>query len=226
MSNENLSIWSQVEKTDFTHTKKVNQRGGYTAVCPQYQLKEATKVFGPYGKGFGLGVSDFDMSLFDSLGVVMHKAKFFYVLNGERVEFPISNAIQATTGTGDKKRVDIDFAKKVETNTVSKALSKLGFNADVFMGMFEDNQYMQELSNELALKKADDKDAELAKQVKEYDEWKTKELSVYPSLKTMNALQIAFTGHVRKCQRHNDVQGIKLFTQAKDKRKQELESNG
>lgn len=226
MSNENLSIWSQVEKTDFTHTKKVNQRGGYTAVSPQYQLKEATKVFGPYGKGFGLSVSDFDMSLFDSLGVVMHKAKFFYVLNSERVEFPISNAIQATTGVGDKKRVDIDFAKKVETNTVSKALSKLGFNADVFMGMFEDNQYMQELSNELALKKADDKDAELAKQVKEYDEWRAKELSVYPSLKTMNALQVAFTGHVRKCQRHNDDQGIKLFTQAKDKRKQELESNG
>ena len=226
MSNENLSIWSQVEKTDFTHTKKVNQRGGYTAVSPQYQLKEATKVFGPYGKGFGLSVSDFDMSLFESLGVVMHKAKFFYVSDGERVEFPISNAIQATTGIGDKKRVDIDFAKKVETNTVSKALSKLGFNADVFMGLFEDNQYMQELSNEIALKKADDKDAELAKQAKEYEEWKTKELSVYPNLRTMNALQVAFTGHIRKCQRHNDEQGIREFTQAKDKRKQELESNG
>ena len=226
MGNSNLEIWSQVEKTDFTHTKKVNQRGGYTAVSPQYQLKEATKVFGPYGKGFGLSVSDFDMSLFESLGVVMHKASFFYVSDGERVEFPISNAIQATTGAGDKKRVDIDFAKKVETNTVSKALSKLGFNADVFMGLFEDNQYMQELSNELALKKADDKDAEVMKQAKEYEEWKTKELSIYKDLHTMNALQTAYTGHVRKCQRYNDEQGIKAFTKAKDERKQELEGNG
>lgn len=226
MSKENLSIWSQVEKTDFTHTKKVNQRGGYTAVSPQYQLKEATKVFGSYGKGFGLSESDFDMSLFESLGVVMHKAKFFYLSEGERVEFPITNAIQATTGAGDKKRVDVDFAKKVETNTVSKALSKLGFNADVFMGMFEDNQYMQELSNELAVKKSEDKDAELAKQAREYDEWKLKEIESYQHLSSLNALKNAYTAHIRKCHRVGDEQGVKQFTKVKDARKQELEANG
>ena len=225
MSEANLNIWKQVEKTDLTHTKKVNQRGGYTAVSPQYQLKEATKVFGSYGKGFGLSESDFDMALFESLGVVVHKAKFFYVIDGERSEFPISNAIQATTGNGDKKRVDVDFAKKVETNTVSKALSKLGFNADIFMGMFEDNQYMQELSNEMAMKKADDKDAEQAKQAREYDEWKLKELESYQHLKSLNALKNAYTAHIRKCQRVNDEQGVKQFTKAKDSRKAELESD-
>ena len=225
MENNNLAIWDQVEKTDLDYAKKVNQRGGYTAISPQYQLKQATKVFGSYGKGFGLSESDFDMSLFESLGVVMHKAKFFYVQNGERVEFPISNAIQATTGAGDKKRVDVDFAKKVETNTVSKALSKLGFNADVFMGLFEDNQYMQELSNEMAMKKADDKDAEQAKQAREYDEWKLRELESYQHLKSLNALKNAYTAHIRKCKRVNDEQGVKQFTKAKDARKQELESN-
>mgnify|MGYP005995938851 CR=1 FL=1 len=225
MMNNNMSIWSQVEKTDLTHTKKVNQRGGYTAVSPQYQLKEATKVFGSYGKGFGLSDSDFDMSLFESLGVVMHKAKFFYLSDGERVEFPITNAIQATTGVGEKKRVDVDFAKKVETNTVSKALSKLGFNADVFMGMFEDNQYMQELSNEMLVKKADDKDAEIAKQAREYDEWKAKEIGSYQHLKSLNALKNAYTAHIRKCKRMNDEQGVKQFTKAKDERKVELEQN-
>lgn len=225
MSNENLKIWDQVEKTDLAFAKKVNQRGGYTAISPQYQLKQATKVFGSYGKGFGLSESDFDMSLFESLGVVMHKAKFFYVTGGERVEFPISNAIQATTGAGDKKRVDVDFAKKVETNTVSKALSKLGFNADVFMGMFEDNQYMQELNNELAIQKAEDKEQEAVKQAREYDEWKLKELESYQHLNSLNALQNAFTAHVRKCKRMNDEKGIKQFTKAKDQRKQELTEN-
>lgn len=225
MSNENLSIWSQVEKTDLQYTKKVNQRGGYTAISPQSQLKQATKVFGAYGKGFGLSESDFDMSLFESLGVVMHKAKFFYVLEGERVEFPISNAIQATTGFGDKKRVDIDFAKKVETNTTSKALSKLGFNADVFMGLFEDNSYLQELGNEQAIAKAEDKDAEIAKQAREYDDWKAKEIATYSNLNSLNALKNAYTAHIRKCKNRNDDQGIKQFTKAKDARKQELEAN-
>lgn len=223
--SDNLNIWSQVEKTDLSYAKKVNQRGGYTAISPQYQLKQATKVFGSYGKGFGLSESDFDMSLFESLGVVMHKAKFFYVTGGERVEFPISNAIQATVGAGDKKRVDVDFAKKVETNTVSKALSKLGFNADVFMGMFEDNQYMQELNNELAIQKAEDKEQEAVKQAREYDEWKLKELESYQHLKSLTALQNAFTAHVRKCKRMNDEKGIKQFTKAKDQRKQELTEN-
>lgn len=225
MSNENLNIWSQVEKTDLSYAKKVNQRGGYTAISPQYQLKQATKVFGSYGKGFGLSESDFDMSLFESLGVVMHKAKFFYVTGSERVEFPISNAIQATVGAGDKKRVDVDFAKKVETNTVSKALSKLGFNADVFMGMFEDNQYIQELNNELAIQKSEDKEQEAIKQAREYDEWKLKELESYQHLNSLNALQNAFTAHVRKCKRMNDEKGIKQFTKAKDQRKQELTEN-
>lgn len=225
MSDKNLSIWSQVEKTDLSYAKKVNQRGGYTAISPQYQLRQATKVFGSYGKGFGLSESDFDMSLFESLGVVMHKAKFFYVVDGERVEFPISNAIQATTGAGDKKRVDVDFAKKVETNTVSKALSKLGFNADVFMGMFEDNQYMQELNNELAIQKAEDKEQEAVKQAREYDDWKLKELESYKHLNSLNALQNAFTAHIRKCKRMNDEKGIKQFTKVKDQRKQELTEN-
>ena len=225
MSKENLGVWSQVEKTDLSYVKKVNQRGGYTAISPQYQLKQATKIFGSYGKGFGLSESDFDMSLFDSLGVVMHKAKFFYILDGDRVEFPISNAIQATTGAGDKKRVDIDFAKKVETNTTSKALSKLGFNADVFMGMFEDNQYINELSNELNMQKAEDKEQEAVKQAREYDDWKIKELDSYKYLNSLNALQSAFTAHVRKCQRLQDEQGIKQFTKAKDQRKQELEND-
>ena len=225
MSDDNLNIWSQVEKTDLSYAKKVNQRGGYTAISPQYQLKQATKVFGSYGKGFGLSESDFDMSLFESLGVVMHKAKFFYVTGSERVEFPISNAIQATVGAGDKKRVDVDFAKKVETNTVSKALSKLGFNADVFMGMFEDNQYIQELNNELAIQKSEDKEQEAIKQAREYDEWKLKELESYQHLNSLNALQNAFTAHVRKCKRMNDEKGIKQFTKAKDQRKQELTEN-
>lgn len=219
----NFDLWQKVQKTDLEHTKKVNQRGGYTAIDPQYQLQEATKQFGPYGKGFGLCETEFDMSLFESLGVVIHKAKFFYVLSGDRCEFPISNAIQATTGIGDKKRVDVDFAKKVETNTVSKALSKLGFNADVFMGMFEDNQYLQELHNEQQLKKADDKDAEKARQRQEYEDWKAKELEVYPQLRSLTALQTAFTSHIRKCQRHNDESGIKAFTAAKDKQKAIIE---
>ena len=219
----NLKLWSAVEKTDLQFTKTVNQRGGYTAISPQYQLMEATKQFGPYGFGFGLCQSDFDMSIFEATGIVIHKAVFFYMFEGKRCEFPLSNAIEAAKTTKNGRYVDTDFAKKVETNTVSKALSKLGFNADVFMGMMEDQSYLAELQNEIALQKADDKDAEIVQQRLEYDSWKQAELATYSALKTMNALNTVYTGHVRKCKRYNDDAGILLFKAAYENRKAELE---
>lgn len=219
----NLKLWSAVEKTDLQFTKTVNQRGGYTAISPQYQLMKATEQFGPYGFGFGLCQSDFDMSIFEATGIVIHKAVFFYMFEGKRCEFPLSNAIEAAKTTKNGRYVDTDFAKKVETNTVSKALSKLGFNADVFMGMMEDQSYLAELQNEIALQKADDKDAEIIKQRLDYDKWKQDELKVYSYLTTPTQLTTVYTGHVRKCKRHNDDAGILLFKVAYENRKAELE---
>lgn len=221
-----LKLWQAVEKTDLQFTKTVSQRGGYTAISPQYQLKCATEQFGSYGAGFGLESSDLDFSLFESTNIVIHKAVFFYVLDGERHSFPITNAIEAARTNKDGRRfVDVDFAKKVETNTVSKALSKLGFNADVFMGLMEDQSYLNELQNEIALQKADDKDAEIVSQRLEYDNWKQAELKVYASLNTINALKTVYTGHLRKCKRHNDEEGALMFKAAHDQRLAELGGN-
>ena len=155
-----LELWNSVEKTDTKYTKKVNQRGGYTAISPQYQLKLATEQFGSYGCGFGLEESELDFTVFDSTGVVLHKAVFFYQNKGGKQSFVIHNAIQAKTNN----RFDTDFAKKLETNTVSKALSKLGFNADVYMGEFDDLDYFNERNIESQIEHAANKDEEKAKQ--------------------------------------------------------------
>lgn len=220
--SKNTALWDSVEKTDRKFTKQVAQRGGYTSICPQYQLGEATKAFGPYGKGFGLSVSKLDMSLFESIGLVVHNAVFFYVVNGERSEFPINNAIEAKKTTRNGVFIDVDFAKKVETNTVSKALSKLGFNADVFMGLFDDVSYIQELDAELSVKKADEQDKEYEQKILEHEQWKEKELACYQHLKTAVALNTAYTGHIRRCQRRNDQAGINEFTRAFESRMVEI----
>ena len=54
--------------------------------------------------------------------------------------------------------VDADFAKKIETDALTKALSKLGFNADVFMGRFDDTKYVLEMKEKF---KPEDKELEL-----------------------------------------------------------------
>jgi len=44
--------------------------------------------------------------------------------------------------------IDKDWAKKIETDVTTKALSKLGFNADIFKGNWDDDKYVQERVNE------------------------------------------------------------------------------
>lgn len=142
--SDNLKLWQSVEKTDPKHTKKANVRGNnITAIAPQSQIKQATEQFGPYGSTWGFKSFDFDYSMLELTGIVVFKAMFYYPSG----EFSISSSISAYKD-GARTKPDADFAKKVETDTLTKALSKLGFNADVFMGLYDDNKYVMQMQEE------------------------------------------------------------------------------
>jgi len=167
--NENLKLWSLVEKTNPKYTKKANVKGNsITAISPQYQIKNVTEQFGSYGKTWGFKSLDFDYTLVDSLGLVVLHAIFFYP-DGE---FPIKNA-QNVFIDNAKTKIDDNFAKKLETDTLTKAISKLGFNADIFMGLFDDVKYLAEVTKEFSEPAkpietiSDEKFEELTKQPKE-----------------------------------------------------------
>ena len=139
----NMAIWDAVSTTDPKYTTKVNQRGGFTAIGAQYQLKTATKMFGPIGMGWGIINEKFDeVGMHTDTGLVLYRATFWYKLDGTQYSFPIHSSIKYAIGG----RLDDDFAKKVATDALTKGLSKLGFNADVFMGMFDDNKYVRSLT--------------------------------------------------------------------------------
>lgn len=145
MSN-NLELWNKVEKTNPKYTKKANVKGNnITAIAPQYQIKNVTEQFGSYGTSWGFKSLEFDYTLTESLGLVILHAVFYYP-NGE---FPIKNA-QSIFMDNAKTKVDDNFAKKLETDTLTKAISKLGFNADIFMGLFDDVKYLAEVTKEFA----------------------------------------------------------------------------
>lgn len=190
----NLDLWDSVKETDVTQIKQVKQRGGYTSIRPQYQLQEATRVFGSYGKGFGFKSVDMDLSLTSTLGVVVVNAVFFYISDGEKHEFPITNSWPSKMG----ERVDPDFIKKAETNTLGKALSKLGFNADIYMGQFEDPNYVDYIAYEQSINKAEDKDQEIKKKIEELNEWCRKESACYSAVKNKNTIDLMLAGHKQK----------------------------
>jgi len=63
----------------------------------------------------------------------------------------------------------------VATDELSKGLSKLGFNSDVFEGLFDDNKYVQQMMKEFSLK-PEKQDWDIAKSIdecKSQDELKT-----------------------------------------------------
>lgn len=163
-NNENLTLWKKVEKTNPAYTKKAKVGGNnITSISPQYQVMNATEQFGSYGKAWGFRNIDIDYSITNIpitkqvqdwntkqienidtvLGLVGFKATFFYP-DGE---FEITNSIKIFTDNKHSK-IDDNYAKKLETDALTKALSKLGFNADIFLGKFDDVRYVQELTQE------------------------------------------------------------------------------
>ena len=143
-----LKIWET--PTDPKHLKNVSSNGrNYSAIDSTYQFLQATEIFnGCYGSTWGLKDLDYTFKTLADTELLILKAKFFYPGG----EFELNNSIKLaymTNGYQNKPgylKVDDEAYKKIETNTISKALAKLGFNADVFMGKFEDNNYVQELN--------------------------------------------------------------------------------
>ena len=139
-TNNNLSLWNRVEKTNPKYTKKAKVGGmSITAIAPQYQIMMVTEQFGIYGKTWGFKNIQLDYSLIEKYDMVVFKGTFFFPGG----QFEIINSYKLFINNA-KTMLDDNFAKKIETDTLTKAISKLGFNADIFMGKFDDVRYVQE----------------------------------------------------------------------------------
>jgi hypothetical protein len=144
MSNKNLDLWRSVEKTNPNYTKKAKIGGmSITAIAPQYQIMMVTEQFGVYGKTWGFKNIELDYSLVEKYDMVVFKGTFFF----PEGQFEIINSSKLFINNA-KTMLDDNFAKKIETDTLTKAISKLGFNADIFLGKFDDVRYVNEMNAE------------------------------------------------------------------------------
>lgn len=130
-----MDIWNKVCVTAPEHTKTANNgRYKFTCVDPQWQTMQATQVFGAYGSGWG--IKDCKFTILEESGFIMLEAVFYYKQGQKLKEFPY--AVDMRFKAGD------DCCKKLLTNMQSKCLSKLGFSADVYMGLYDDVQYVKD----------------------------------------------------------------------------------
>lgn len=165
--DNNMEIWDQVSRTDPDYTKTVEFGRKFTAIDAHSQIMAATQMFGPIGEGWGYntiyGFQDVAKGL-----IVWCDLTFWWGNTGKEWEGnkgpkhinsfgPIRGCARVQTGD---KTADTDAPKKACTDALTKSLSQLGFNADVFLGQFDDNKYVTELKK--------DKAANVEKEAEEY----------------------------------------------------------
>jgi len=121
---------------------------------------------------------------------------------------------------------DEEAPKKSYTDAQKKCLSMLGFNADVFLGYFENPEYIQMRTNEARIEKARDKQAEVDLQIADYDSWWNKNLPILKGAVTQHDLALCFKTMLARVNAEKDATRQKELIVAKDARKAQLETIG
>ncbi len=227
----NLKIWNKVQETDPKYTKPDNY-SGFTSINGVYLIKKATEIFGPMGIGWGFDILDerYDEGIpfaVKDVGPVMSKSHTLKIelwyKQGEEIGKVINfGHTKYIYKTKNGYMIDEEAPKKSLTDAIKKCLSMLGFASDIFMGQFEDSEYVEELTRKSQIEHADDKDSERLLQIKEHQEWVAQELKCYSLIDDAKALKTVYTGHMRKCSRRNDKAGQESFTKTYEKRIKEL----
>ena len=153
MENKNIEFWESVSKTDPKFTKEIRNGGRkMTAINAQYQLMNATKKWGKYGDKWGL--RDIKLNYIDNLdkGQILCVSNAVFEYPEGKFEIGSSIFVQQFVKQSYLS-IDSDFLKKLETDMLTKSLSKLGFNADVFLGKYDDNKYVRQIELEFSEQK-------------------------------------------------------------------------
>lgn len=182
MVQDNLALWNAVSKTDPSATKTSNQGGReQTSINGYWMIKQATEQFGMVGIGWGWDViderwdngamipvkQDDGSTRLEQSKTHTIKLKLWFMVDGKRGEITQYGHTQAIYRSKYGVSDDGEAPKKSLMDAIKKSLSMLGFCSDVFTGMFDDREYLEQLQTEQAILKAEDKDAEIAAKRKE-----------------------------------------------------------
>lgn len=139
------NVWNDFCITETHAVKQVTFGNKFTAIGQMSQVRRMTEKFGLFGRGWGVDPSSevFEFHTVNEKVMVMYRANIFYMLDGERHLIPIATWSPAVTSKGipDDKAI-----KAVRTDALTKGLSQLGMNADVFMGMYDSPDYQTALA--------------------------------------------------------------------------------
>ncbi len=234
----NMQIWDKVSTTDTRYTKAAEVGGQkITSLNGTAMIMKATEIFGPVGIGFGWSIVE---ERFDEgsemvsgegdkrlvLGRELNhtiKIRFWFELGGKRGEIEQYGCTRYLYKSKYGTTTDGEAPKKSLTDAIKKSLSMLGFSADVFLGMFDDHTYVEQLKEEQAIEQAVDKDAEILRQKQERLEWLNSAVETMGKAVTAHELKMLNVKYIREATRRNEPTFIARITRAFEERKAAIE---
>lgn len=151
---ENTKLWDILGRTDPAHTKGFTRGGGFkgTAIKPMWSFRRMTEEFGPCGIGWGVGEPVFQVVPGSDGEVLVYCTASVWYTQGEAISRTVygvgGDKVVNKFSTGLKG--DDEAFKKAFTDAVTNALKLIGVGADVHMGMFDDNKYVNAMKEEFA----------------------------------------------------------------------------
>lgn len=151
VAGPHLAIWTRNQATNPAAVKPITGRQYQgSSPNPTYLIAKATAEFGPVGQGFGWNVLAEHWRDYAG-GTTLHTCRiaFWWKAGKETCTFEEygETKIAYVTGAG-KQLVDDDGPKKSLTDAIVKALSRLGFGGDIFLGRWDDQKYVDELTGQ------------------------------------------------------------------------------
>ncbi|MCU6370005.1 hypothetical protein [Enterobacter quasiroggenkampii] len=241
-AKENMSIWMRVHKTDPSRTKSKIQYGKdklpdgskqilrvTTSINPTYQTERATRLFGPFGIGWGVNIEmerfdngmPFTEPTYDANGRFTGKKvirdndgtiiftlnhtmliSLWYIHNGVKGVISSYGHTKYLYQTQNGITCDDEYAKKSLTDATTKALSQLGFSADVYGGLFEDSEYSEQNKLEHDLINATNRADEVVRIREELDQRFKANVETMKSAKTPNEVSKIASSLTRKIGEH------------------------
>jgi hypothetical protein len=160
--NNTMRLWRAFEQTDPAHTKPVEFGRKFTSIDAHYQIMRVTEQLGPVGQGWGYDVEHSTHKVNDKLELCFADVTLWWKDGSDQKNFygPIRGCAELYyEGKGGKMQLDDDAPKKSATDALTKGLSHLGVSADVFLGMFDDNKYVEKMKRRFAIERVASNDA-------------------------------------------------------------------
>ncbi|EGM1592664.1 hypothetical protein IWA15_000224 [Salmonella enterica] len=236
---DNLELWKNVFKTDERFTTAFSVNGGGTSINGTYMTMIATREFGPKGIGWGVDILEerFDNGapitrtvkgtdgnntwelIPDGVGGVLTekhhiiKIRLWYIRNGVRGEEISFGCTPYIYSSKHGLICDGEATKKSLTDATKKALSALGFCADIFMGLYDNQEYRQKNKAEFALKNASENAEDAARVRQELDDKLTRVANTIASAVSENEINKVYSSIAREAEVHRKDAEAKGDTQ-------------